>query len=320
MLLYFSLGSFSYTSNAGINLIWGVSLTYHLPASFYVGSFSYTSRSALNQLVSLTYTMLVSFLPGEFLLHIPCCLHFYLGVSLTHPMLGFFTSGLSLTPHWLYFSMGTFSYTSRAGLIFVCVGGVSLTHPTLASFLCGESLIQPILFLSGEFLLHIPCWVLFLIRGVCLRHPVLFSFVSVESLLNVLCCFIFIWGVSLTHTMLTLFLCGEFLLHNPCWLPFYLGVSLTYPTMTSILSGEFLLHIPRWLHFYLGSFSYTPRAGFTFYRGSFSYIFAAAFIFIWGVSLTHPSLASFLCGEFLLYFVFDDDELMLNVLRCHLTY
>ena len=52
------------------------------------------------------------------------------------------------------------------------------------------------------------------------------------------------------------------------------------------LSGEFLLHVPCWLHFYLGSFSYTSRAG---------------FIFIWGVSLTHPVLASFLSGEFLLH-------------------
>ena len=108
--------------------------------------------------------------------------------------------------------------------------------------------------------------------------------------------FIFIWGVFLTHPMLTVFLCGEFLLHNPCWLPFYLRVSLTYPTMTPILPGEFLLRI---------------RTAFTFYRGSFSDRFPAGFIFIWGVSLTHPSLASFyagsfsytlfLCGEFLLY-------------------
>ena len=52
------------------------------------------------------------------------------------------------------------------------------------------------------------------------------------------------------------------------------------------LSREFLSHIPCWLHFYLGSFSYTSRAG---------------FIFIWGVSLTHPVLASFFCGEFLLH-------------------
>ena len=47
-----------------------------------------------------------------------------------------------------------------------------------------------------------------------------------------------------------------------------------------------LLYIPLWLHFYPGSFSYTSIAG---------------FIFIWGVSLTHPMLASFLSGEFLLH-------------------
>ena len=45
------------------------------------------------------------------------------------------------------FLSGGFSYTSRAALIFM--QGVSLTHPVLASFL------------SGEFLLHIPCWLHF---------------------------------------------------------------------------------------------------------------------------------------------------------------
>ena len=38
----------------------------------------------------------------------------------------------------------------------------------------------------------------------------------------------------------------------------------------------------------------------SFYAGSFSYTIRAAFIFIWGVSLTHPMLASFFCGEFFL--------------------
>ena len=112
-----------------------------------MGSFSYTSHS---------------------------CFFFYLGVSLTHPVLALF----------LY--LGSFSYTSHAGFIFL--SGVSLMHPMLASFLnlgsfsymsCagfifiwGDSLKYPLLasssfsyhvlpmltlFLCGEFLLHIPC-------------------------------------------------------------------------------------------------------------------------------------------------------------------
>ena len=116
--------------------------------------------------------------------------------------------------------------------------------------------------------------------------------------------------------MLILFLCGKFLLHIPCSPHIYLGglcytsrarsffifiwgVSLTHPMLASFLSGEFLLRIPCWLsfsvfcpHFFLGSFSYTSRARFTF---------------IWGVSLTHPMLALFLCGKvlFFLFLFFD---------------
>ena len=55
--------------------------------------------------VSLTQPTLTLLLCGEFLLHIPCCLHFY---------------------------VGSFSYTSRDVLIFM--EGVSLTHRVLASF------------------------------------------------------------------------------------------------------------------------------------------------------------------------------------------
>ncbi len=74
--------------------------------------------------------MLASFLCGEFLLHIP---------------------------YWLYFFyLGCFSYTSHVCLIFLW--GVSLTHPILA------------LFLSGDFLLHIPC--LLFVWGVSLTHPI----------------------------------------------------------------------------------------------------------------------------------------------------
>ena len=107
--------------------------------------------------VSFTHPVLPLFLCGEFLLHIPCCLHFYAesfsytscaalifmqGVSLTHPVLvSFFKIILSGE---LY--LGNFSYSSRAVLIFM--QGVSLTHPVQVSLL-------------GEFLLHIPCWLHF---------------------------------------------------------------------------------------------------------------------------------------------------------------
>ena len=166
-----------------------------------------------------------------------------LGVVLTHPMLCFY--------------VGSFSYTSRAAFIFIW--GVSLTHPMLASFL------------SGEFLLHIPCYL----------HFYLGSF-SYKSHANV----IFIWGVSLTHPelpsgisirhpMLASHSCGEFLLQIPCCIDFYARSFsytfrtafvffscfsrffpfLTHPMLASFLSVEFLLHLPCWLHIYLGTFS-----------------------------------------------------------------
>ena len=122
--------------------------------------------------------------------------------------------------------------------------------------------------------------------------------------------------------MLPSFLSGEFLLNIPYWIylsvgsfsytshaAFFLkiwGVSLTHPMMDSFLSGEFLLHIPCWFNFYVGSFFYTSQAGFfSFFSflnlGSFSYTSRAAFIFIRRVSVTHPVLASFLSGGFLLH-------------------
>ena len=259
-------------------------------------------------------------------------------------------------PRLLYFSLGSFSYTSPAAFFFVVVvvvvfiWGVSLTHPVLASFL------------SGDFLLHILCCLIF--------NLVCFSLTSHS--------FIFIWGISLKHPMLDWYLSGEFLLHidylyrgsfsytsrtgffsylgsfsytSRADFIFIWGVFLTYPMPFSFLSGEFplrilhrlfffffffffffpsgafLLRIPRWLHFYLGSFSYTScagffsylrsffyasiagffsylghfsytsRAGFFSYLRSFSYTSNAGFIYIWGVSLTHPMLALIFCGE-----------------------
>ena len=77
--LYFSVGSFSYTSHACLMFLWGVSLTHPMMAFFLMGR------------VSLTYPKLLSFLCGEFPLHIPSCLMFY---------------------------VGSFSYTSRADFFF----------------------------------------------------------------------------------------------------------------------------------------------------------------------------------------------------------
>ncbi len=77
---------------------------------------------------------------------------------------------------------------------------------------------------------------------------------------------------------------------------FFTGFIYTYNAdfFDLFLFWEFLLHIPCWLRFYPGNFSYTSRTGFIFYLGSFSYTSHACFIFLWGVSLTHPMLASFL--------------------------
>ena len=157
----------------------------------------------------------------------------------------------------------------------IFIWGASLTHRVLA------------LFVSVEFLLHIPCWLQFYLWS--------FSYTSHAG-------FIFLWAVSLTHPLLASLLnLGSFSDTSRSGLPFHVGrfsytslagfifiwgVSLTHPVLALFASGEFLLHIPCWLHFYLGSFSYTSHAG---------------FIFIWGVSLTHPMRVSFLSGEFLLH-------------------
>ena len=102
------------------------------------------------------------------------------------------------------------------------------------------------------------------------------------------------WGVSLTPPVLTLVLCGEFVLRIPCCIDFY-ARSFSYISRARFflffnhffLSREFLLHIPCWF--------------LLVFRGRFSHISHAGFIFIWGVSLTHPVLASLLSVEFLLH-------------------
>ena len=112
-LLYLSVGSLSYTSHGGFFFLF----------FFFQRSFPYTSRAGFIFIlgVSLTDPMLVLFFLGEFLLHILC---------------------------WLYFSVGSLSYTSHADFFYS----------------------------SGEFLLHIPCWLYFLSVEFLLHIPYLLYF------------------------------------------------------------------------------------------------------------------------------------------------
>ena len=302
-LLYLSVGSFSYTSHAGffICLIWGVSLTHprlasflsgefllHIPCwllfFFYLGSFSYTSRAAFILIWegSPTHPVQASFLSSKFLLHISCLLYSSVGSFSYTSHVGFFVC----------VNLGSFSYTSRDSFIFIW--GVSLTHPVVVFCCC---------FLSGKFLLHIPCWLYFLSREFLLYFPA---------------CYFHFYAGSFSYTSRT----GFIFMH---------GVFLSYPLLASFLSQEILLHILCWLHFYVWSFSYTSHAAFfsfLFLLGSFSYTSRASFIYIWGFSLTHPVLALFISGDFLLhipcllYFSLGsgDGEVLLNVLRCQLIY
>ena len=146
---------------------------------------------------------MASFLSGEFLLRMPCWLHFYLG-SLC-PMLDLLFCGEFLLhlPCWLHFYVGSFSYTSCAAFIFT--GKEFLLHDAcwvrvlflFCLFVCLFVLL--LLFSSGKFLLHIPCWFIFITGGDSLTHPVLASFLS---------------EVFLTHPKLaSFFLSGDCLLH-----------------------------------------------------------------------------------------------------------
>ena len=238
--LPFCVGSFSYTSSAGLIFIWGVSLLFG-GFIFYAGSFSCTSRAGFIFMrgVSFTHPVLALLFGGEFLLHIPC-LHFSFFFSssffsLTHSMLASFV-----------FNLGSFSYTSRAGFIFI--QGVSLTHPVLGLVLSGKFLlhIPCLLFFCGEFLLHIPWWLYFYLGSYFLHIPCWLYFSVGSFSYTYRAGFIFIWGVSLTYPMLVSFL-------------FYLG-SFSYTSRAGFfffLSGEFLLHTPCWLLFFfnVGSFS-----------------------------------------------------------------
>ena len=223
--------------------------------------------------VSLKHPVLPSFLCGEFLLHIPSWLKFYLGSSSYTSCPGFFffhsfyfifyfikkihLGCFSYTPRpgFIYFYLGSFSYTSRAGFIFLW--GVSLTYPVLACFYLGSFSSVLALFLSGEILLHIPFLLYFSVGS--------FSYTSHAGFFLV-----FIWGISLTHPVLASFLSGQFLLHIRCWLLFLPGeFHLHIPCCHYFLSGELLLHIPCSLYFSVRSFSYTSHAGFSSSSSSF---------------------------------------------------
>ena len=135
-----------------------------------MGSLSYTSHVDFIFMwgVSVTHPVLLSFLCGEFVLHITCCLDFYAGNLWPPPPPFFFFLCTSLRhiPCWLYFYGGSFSYTSHAGFIFI--GGVSLTHPMFDLHFCGEFVLQiPCFFVvafflwcffqSVAYLFYIPC-------------------------------------------------------------------------------------------------------------------------------------------------------------------
>ena len=169
--------------------------------------------------VSLTPPVMTLVLCGEFVLRIPCCIDFYARSFSYISRARFFIFFID------FFYLGSFFYTSRAGF-FLFSGGGSLTYPMLDSFLSGESL------------LHIPCWLHFylwsfsytshavftLLCGVSLTYPKLGFSVFLEKRLiwwvslTYPVGFIFMWGVSLTHPVMAWPLSGEFLLHNQCWL------------------------------------------------------------------------------------------------------
>ena len=274
--------------------------------------------------------MLASFSSGEFLLHIPWSLHFYLGSFFYRSHTGFFFFFLFLnlrnfsstshagflfanwefllhTPFWLNLYLGSLSYTLHAS--FICLSGVSLTHPMHAFLqIGGVSLTHPVMayFLCEEFLLHIPCWLLFDVGSFSYTSHVGFCFYLGSFPHTSRAGFIFIWGISLTYPVLASFSSGEFLSHIPCLLYFSL---------------QSLLHIPCWLLFFRGGGGGSPTnpvlassfffssffffsflfSSFFFYLGSFPHISRGGLIFIWGFSLTHPVLVSFLSGEFLLH-------------------
>ena len=117
-------------------------------------------------------------------------------------------------------------------LVFFLGGGVSVTHPMLALF-------SFFLFSSGEFLLHIPCYIHFSLKHPSSKFYLFFSLPQPPFFVFLLFLglfFFFIWGFSLTHPVLPLFLSGEFLLH----IPLLLYLSLRSFSCTSLASYIFI--------------------------------------------------------------------------------
>ena len=135
--------------------------------------------------------MLTSFLFGEFLLNIRCCLLFCCCCCCC--------CCCCVCVCVCY--LGSFSYTSRAGFIFIW--GVSLPE--------------------DRFILHIRCLLILFYFYFIFYLGTFIRGLSLTSHSG----FIFIWGVSPTHPELASFLSGEFFLHFPRWLHFYAG-SFTY--------------------------------------------------------------------------------------------
>ena len=193
----------------------------------------------------------------------------------------------------LFFVVEFFSYTSHA-VFFFNIWAVSLAHSVLASFL------------SGEFPLHTPCFFF------CILFVVVF--LSGDLLLQILCWLHFYVGsLSYTARAGSNFIRGlSRLLHSSCWLHFYCG-SFSYTSravlifmqaishmLPSFLRREFVWHIPCCLRFYAGSFSYTSHVGF-FLCGEFLLHIPSWLLFMWGVCITDPELTSLPCREFLLH-------------------
>ena len=216
-----------------------ISLTYPVLVSFFIGG------------VSLTHLVLASFLSGDFLLHIPC---------------------------WLHVSVGSFSYTSRAGLFFFFF--------SFFFFMWGSSLVCSLF--SRHPLKKRAGWKMAQKKSekVTLKtekEPYNTLYRAEQNQTR----------VSLTHPLLAS-LCGAFLLHILCWLP-YVGSFF-------MCHVEIFLHILCWLLF-VWSFSYMYCASFFMWRVSLTHTMLAALcglfllhfharFFMFVVSLTHPLLAS----------------------------
>ena len=132
-------------------------------------SFFYTSCAGFifNWGVSLTHPMLVSFLSEEFLLHIP---------------------------RWLYFSVGSFSYTSHSGFFFLFL---------LFFFLDYFLILFLLLFFNKGSFSYTSCAGFIFMRGASLNHPVLVSFFPGSFSYTSHAAFIFMCGVSVTHPVLS---------------------------------------------------------------------------------------------------------------------